>query len=131
MDYLRQIREHHITKETKKVCIFYVSKETKETKEVENVTESQKSATKKPLKKGSDTLIELAITPDGTALSPVYWESMATGCLLGPVTPEFVALADDQVWIITTFEGEARWIRGDLLRTGPTDTPVRRLGDKC
>ena len=38
------------------------------------------------------------------------------GCL-GPAVPEFVAQTDGECWIITTYEGEARWIRTNRLRS--------------
>jgi hypothetical protein len=35
----------------------------------------------------------------------------------GPATPEFLARSGDQFWIVTTFEGQARWINADRLRS--------------
>jgi hypothetical protein len=53
---------------------------------------------------------------DGSALSPIYWQT-GDGRILGPATPEFLAKLDDQFWIVTTFEEHIRWINADLLRS--------------
>ena len=59
---------------------------------------------------------EPATKPDGSPLSAIYWES-GDGRILGPATPEFLARSGDQFWIVTTFEGQARWINADRLRS--------------
>ena len=47
---------------------------------------------------------------------PVYWES-GTGRILGPATPEFLARDGGTFWIVTTVEGQIRWINADQLRS--------------
>ncbi len=61
-------------------------------------------------------VIEPAVRPDGSPLAPIYWEDNI-GQILGPAVPEFVARAGGDFWIVTTFEGNARWIRSDRLRS--------------
>jgi hypothetical protein len=56
------------------------------------------------------------IEPAHPFAKPTYFED-AFGRILGPVIPEFLARADGHFWIVTTFEGEARWIRSDRLRS--------------
>lgn len=45
----------------------------------------------------------------------VYWE--AGGRILGPAVPEFLARNGSTFWIVTTFEGQPRWINADRLRS--------------
>jgi hypothetical protein len=66
-------------------------------------------------------VIEPACRPDGSPLSPIYWER-ATGDMAGPAQPEFFAkigrgATDRDFWIIATYNGEPTWIRSDLLRS--------------
>lgn len=65
-------------------------------------------------------IVEPALKADGSPLTPVYWES-ATGQILGPAVPEFFGAVGvgeaTTFWIVTTYQGETRWIRSDLLRT--------------
>lgn len=61
-------------------------------------------------------VIELAVRPDGTPFSGVYWED-GLGRIVGPATPEFVIWADGAAWIVTTCEGHGRWVRADRLRS--------------
>lgn len=67
-------------------------------------------------KESSPPIIEPSMKPDGSPLSPIYWQT-GDGRILGPATPEFLAKADDQFWIVTTFEGHIRWINADRLRS--------------
>jgi hypothetical protein len=58
---------------------------------------------------------------------PIYFEDFA-GRILGPVIPEFLAKADDDFWIVTTWDCQTRWIRSDRLRSEQaflTQAPVR------
>src|SRR5262249_1833892 len=41
----------------------------------------------------------------------------STDRILGPAVPEYVARVGDVFWIIVSFEGQARWIRSDRLRS--------------
>lgn len=64
----------------------------------------------------STVTMELA----GANARPIYWES-ADGDILGPATPEFLAMVGSgpgaTFWIVTTHEGLPRWIRSDRLRS--------------
>ena len=46
----------------------------------------------------------------------IYWET-AEGRILGPAVPEYLARHGDTFWIVTTFDGQARWINADRLRS--------------
>lgn len=61
-------------------------------------------------------IVEPATAPDGSPLSPIYWET-GDGRILGPATPEFLARDGSTFWISTTFEGQIRWINADRLRS--------------
>lgn len=72
-------------------------------------------------------VMEPAIKPDGNPLSAIYWER-GDGSIVGPAQPEFFARIRDIFWIVTTFEGSARWINADLLRSRKAfeqQSPVR------
>ena len=58
----------------------------------------------------------LVIEPAAPDARPIYWEAADTR-ILGPAVPEFLARAGDTFWIVTTFEGQARWINADRLRS--------------
>jgi hypothetical protein len=60
--------------------------------------------------------IEPAQRPDGSPLSAIYWESGA-GQILGPAVPEFLAREKEAFWIVTTLQGQTRWINADCLRS--------------
>lgn len=62
------------------------------------------------------TCIEAAITPDGNPLSEIYWETR-DGWIAGPATPEFLAKSGNQFWIVTSLQGQARWVNADWLRS--------------
>ena len=80
------------------------------------------TGTKRPCAYQADeVVIELAVRPDGSPLSPVYWQR-ATGEIVGPGQPEFFAkigrgATDRDFWIIATYNGEPTWIRADVLRS--------------
>jgi hypothetical protein len=59
---------------------------------------------------------EPATKPDGSPLLSIYWLS-GDGRILGPAIPEFLARSGEQFWIVTTFEGLARWINANFLRS--------------
>lgn len=46
----------------------------------------------------------------------VFWES-GDARILGPAIPEFLARDGSTFWIVTTFEGQIRWINADRLRS--------------
>lgn len=60
--------------------------------------------------------IEPAIRPAGQPLSLIYWET-GTGRILGPAVPEYLARGRETFWIVTTFEGQMRWVNADRLRS--------------
>lgn len=60
--------------------------------------------------------IEPATKPDGSLLSPIYWET-GDGRILGPAVPEFHGRDGNTFWISVTFEGQIRWINVDRLRS--------------
>lgn len=67
-------------------------------------------------KESSPPIIEPAMKPGGSPLSPIYWQT-GTGEILGPAIPEFHAKSGHQFWIVTTFKGDIRWINADRLRS--------------
>lgn len=60
--------------------------------------------------------IEAASKPDGSPLSPIYWEA-GNGRILGPAVPELFARCGNAFWISTTFKGHILWINADRLRS--------------
>lgn len=56
------------------------------------------------------------IMPAAQNARAVYWET-GTGRILGPAVPEFLARNGSTFWIVTTFEGQPRWINADWLRS--------------
>ena len=77
----------------------------------------------------SGTVIEPAQRPDGQPMTPIYWES-GIGQILGPAVPEYLARDGETFWIVTTFEGQIRWINADRLRSKKqfeTQKPVREV----
>jgi len=77
--------------------------------------------TKQACDSHADAVIEPAVRPDGSPLSPVYWQR-ATGEIAGPGQPEFFAkigrgATDRDFWIIATHNGDPTWIRADMLRS--------------
>ena len=63
-----------------------------------------------------DPPMPLDIIPAASVAKPIYWET-GDGRILGPATPEFLAKSGKQFWIVTTFEGQIRWINADQLRS--------------
>lgn len=59
---------------------------------------------------------DLIMEPAAPNARPIYWET-GTGRILGPATPEFLARDGDTFWIVTTFDGQIRWINADQLRS--------------
>lgn len=59
-----------------------------------------------------DSIIE----PAPSNAKPIYWET-GYGRILGPATPEFLVRSGNQFWIVTSFEGQARWFDTSLLRS--------------
>ena len=77
----------------------------------------------------SGTVIEPAERPDGQPMTPIYWET-GTGQILGPAVPEYLARDGETFWIVTTFEGQIRWINADRLRSKKqfeTQKPLREV----
>ncbi|GKS64837.1 hypothetical protein YTPLAS72_21410 [Nitrospira sp.] len=66
-----------------------------------------------------DIEIEPAAKPDGSPLSPIYWET-GDGRIIGPAVPEFFLRDGDEYWISVTFEEHIRFIRDDRLRSRKT-----------
>lgn len=62
-----------------------------------------------------DVIVELAVRPDGTPLSPIYWED-AKGCILGPAVPKLMIQTNGEFWLAVVYDGQNRWIRSDRLR---------------
>lgn len=58
----------------------------------------------------------VTIEPAAANSRPIYWEAV-DGQILGPAVPEFLAQVGKTFWIVTTFEGQIRWIRSDRLRS--------------
>lgn len=82
----------------------------------------------------SETVIEPAQRPDGSHLSPVYWERLSTGEILGPAQiTHFVKTgtgAGEQFWVVIEFKGHVIWVRDDSLRSKKqfeTQTPLREV----
>jgi len=58
----------------------------------------------------------IEIQPAAPNAKPIHWET-GTGDILGPAKPEFLARDGNSFWIVTTFEGQLRWINADRLRS--------------
>ena len=58
----------------------------------------------------------VTIEPAATNARSIYWEA-ADGRILGPAVPEFLPKVGEQFWVVTSYEGQLRWIRSDRLRT--------------
>lgn len=56
------------------------------------------------------------IEPAAPNARAIYWET-GTGEILGPAVPEYLLRDGDTFWIVTTFEGQIRWINADRLRS--------------
>lgn len=61
-------------------------------------------------------VVEPACRPDGQPLSAIFWET-GSGEIIGPAVPEYFAQDGETFWIVTTFEGQIRWINADRLRS--------------
>lgn len=61
-------------------------------------------------------VMEPALKPDCSPLSPIYWET-GDGRILGPATPEFLARDGSTFWISTNLQGQIWWITADRLRS--------------
>lgn len=72
------------------------------------------------------TVIEPAHRPDGKPMNPIYWET-GTRQILGPAVPEYLARDGETFGIVTTFEGQIRWINADRLRSRKAFELVRDL----
>ena len=82
----------------------------------------QSSATKetKQTKEGclSKTVMEPAIQPDGSPLTPVWWES-TDGTLHGPCPVTDVARSDGRFWLVVQNGEQMAWLHESLLRARP------------
>lgn len=56
------------------------------------------------------------IQPSAPNTKTIYWQT-GDGRILGPATSEFLARDGDTFWIVTTFDGQIRWINADQLRS--------------
>lgn len=61
----------------------------------------------------------IQIEPAAPNAKAIYWET-GTGQILGPAIPEYLARDGETFWIVTTFEGQTRWINADRLRSKHT-----------
>lgn len=68
------------------------------------------------VKEWASPIVEPAAKPDGSPLSPIYWET-GDGRILGPAVPEYLARDRNTFWIVVTFSGQIRWIDADRLRS--------------
>jgi len=59
---------------------------------------------------------KVLIEPAATNTRLVYWET-ADGRIAGPAVPECLAQVGAEFWMVTTFDGDPRWIRADRLRS--------------
>lgn len=78
-------------------------------------------------------VIEPACRPDGSPVSPVYFER-GDGVIYGPArVTDFAKTRSgekEQFWVIVEFEGQAAWIISDRLRSKKqfeTQKPVREV----
>lgn len=65
--------------------------------------------------------IELATRPDGSPLSPIFWER-GDGSIVGPGKPEFFSRIgygnrDEDFWLVVQYGDETIWTRSDRLRS--------------
>ncbi len=63
----------------------------------------------------AEVVMEAALKPDGSPLSPVFWER--AGAIVGPGIPEFLAKAGEEFWIVVQFRGQACWVNANQLRS--------------
>ncbi len=76
----------------------------------------------------SDVVIEPAMKPDGSALSPIHFKDLH-GKIFGPAHVEFVAKTiNEQFWVVVNYEGSLRWILSDRLRANPRGDRQRADG---
>lgn len=59
---------------------------------------------------------DIIMEPAAQSARAIFWET-GTGRILGPATPEFLARDGEAFWVVTTFEGQIRWINADQLRS--------------
>jgi hypothetical protein len=64
----------------------------------------------------SSAAAHITIEPAHPSARPVYWER-ATGEIVGPGVPEFLARVGDAFWVVAQFQGEPVWINSDRLRS--------------
>jgi hypothetical protein len=60
--------------------------------------------------------VEPAIKPDGTPLTPVYWER-GDGSISGPASVDFFYRMGSTDGLIVTYRGEMIWINANQLRS--------------
>ncbi|MEP6960079.1 MAG: hypothetical protein ABI980_15235 [Nitrospirota bacterium] len=74
----------------------------------------------KPVMEEPSLSSNIIIDPASPTAREVYWEQ-ADGRIVGGVKPEFLATIGTgktaTFWIITDYEGQARWVRSDRLRS--------------
>jgi len=134
MDYLASIRKkerenlRHILKETNKELCEGVQDERNENNEIspwlgdveEGIQRSSIVARATP-PKGSLQLSDVVIEPAAMNATPIFWERLSTGDILGPAQPEFLAMVSSGLkasyWIVAQFEGLPLWINSILLRS--------------
>lgn len=61
-------------------------------------------------------VVEPAIKPDGTPLTPVYWER-SDGSISGPAPVDFFYQMGSTDGLIVTYRGELIWINANRLRS--------------
>jgi hypothetical protein len=53
--------------------------------------------------------------------TPIFWERMSTGAILGPAQSEFLAKVGSGLvasyWVVVTYQGQPVWINTDSLRS--------------
>jgi hypothetical protein len=69
----------------------------------------------------ANTADEVTIESAATHARPIYWERQSTGEILGPATPEFLAMVGTgpkaQYWVVAEFQGLSVWINSVVLRS--------------
>jgi hypothetical protein len=148
MDYLASIRKKerenlkHILKETKKELCESVQDEKNELNELSpwlrdgegDIEMSPVVARATPLRppKGNLQLSDVVIEPAAMNATPIYWEWMSTGDILGPAQPDLLAKVGSGLqasyWVVVIYQREPVWINADSLRsTRQFEAQVRQV----
>lgn len=125
MDYLATIRKkerenlRHILEEARKGLCERVQGETSEISE--KSPELGNGMGCLPQSPSVACASDVAMEPAAMNATPIFWERMSTGAILGPAQPEFLAKVGSGLlasyWVVVTYQSEPVWINADSLRS--------------